>query len=110
MSKIARIYLGQDAVRKARYYWGQTPLPDGAEIIGFVERDDGDAGALIRLASGVYVQGNAPRILRNLDQRAVAGAIARSQAAALGSTRSEREAAASRSNGRKGGRPRKSSQ
>ena len=79
MAKITRIDLDQNAIRKARYYWGQTPLPSGAEIMGFVERDDGDAGALIRLRSGVYVQGNAPRSLRTLDQRVVAKAVGGAQ-------------------------------
>jgi len=45
----------------ARGYWGEAPLPDGAEIIGgFSDRNR--AGALIRLASGNCVCGNAGAI------------------------------------------------
>ena len=48
-------------------YWGDGPVPTGAEIIGTIRRDAGDAGALIRLWNGNYVQGNAG-IFRMLDQ------------------------------------------
>jgi hypothetical protein len=45
----------------AKSYWGLSPLPKGAEIIGGYS-DDHRAGALIRLASGVKVCGNAGAI------------------------------------------------
>jgi hypothetical protein len=54
-------------------YWGSMPLPRGAEALGVVEVSEGDekrAGALIRLKSGVYVQGNAGGT-RSLDQAKV---------------------------------------
>lgn len=80
-------------------YWGAMPLPDGGEGLGLVKRSTGETGALIRLASGVYVQGNAGGI-RNLPQGDVQTALDSSAAAAtLGSIRSERKAAASRANG-----------
>lgn len=57
-------------------YWGYSPLPEGAEAIGIVQRDNRETGALIRLANGNYVQGNA-RSIRTLNQSEVAQAIAR---------------------------------
>lgn len=89
-----------------KLYWGVMPLPAGAEAIGLVKRDTG-TGALIRLANGKYVQGNAGGI-RTLPQRDVEDALEVSNAAsALGSVKSERKAEAARENGKKGGRPRK---
>jgi len=38
-------------------YWGPGTVPAGAEIIGTIQSDIGDWGALIRLANGNYVQG-----------------------------------------------------
>lgn len=87
-------------------YWGYTSLPVGAEAAGTVQRENLETGALIRLSTGVYVQGNA-RSIRTLDQTEVKAAIARSEAAAaLGSSASAAKAEAARENGRKGGRPR----
>ena len=88
-------------------YWGDMPLPAGGEALGTVTRDGYDTGALIRLASGQYVQGNAGAI-RPLDSSAVDSAIAASSAAAvLGSVRSSKKSASSAANGALGGRPRK---
>lgn len=86
-----------------KLYWGVMPLPAGAEAIGIVTNNG--TGALIRLASGNYVQGNAGSI-KSLPQREVKEAMSVSNAAsALGSIRSERKARSSAENGKLGGRP-----
>ena len=90
-----------------KLYWGEMPLPIGAVALGVVTRENG-YGALIRLANGNYVQGNAGGI-RNLPQNETDLAVRTSEAAtALGSIKSERKSASSRENGKLGGRPRKS--
>jgi len=50
-----------DALPMARTYWGASPLPKGAEIVGGFS-DPRRAGALIKLHNGVYVCGNAGAI------------------------------------------------
>ena len=58
-----------------RPWWGSRPLPGGATALGVVTRPDGSRGALIRLASGQLVQGNAGAI-RTLPQAATELALA----------------------------------
>jgi len=90
-----------------KLYWGVMSLPAGAEAIGIVTRETG-TGALIRLANGNYVQGNAGGI-RNLPKHEVEQALQVSNAAAaLGSIKSEKKSKSSAENGRLGGRPKKS--
>lgn len=90
-----------------KLYWGMSPLPTGAEALGTVQRETLEIGALIRLSTGIYVQGNAGAI-RTLDQRDAKVAIERSEAAvALGRMKSDKKAAVARENGKHGGRPRK---
>ena len=89
---------------KWRIYW-TGPLPDGAEALGTVTRDGYDTGALLRMQTGVYVQGNAGAI-RSLPQREIISALARSDAArALGSVSTARKSEAVRESGKLGGRP-----
>lgn len=95
---------------KWKAFWGGMPLPAGAETLGVVTRDTGEKGALIRLANGNYVQGNAGAI-RSLSQSDVETALARSEAAAAlgakgGKATSRAKRQAARENGRLGGRPR----
>ena len=45
--------------KTGKLYWGNMPLPQGAEILGTVTRETGETGALIKLPTGIYVQGNA---------------------------------------------------
>jgi hypothetical protein len=56
-----------------KLYWGIMPLPAGAKALGVVTRKTG-TGALLRLASGIYAQGNAGMI-RTLPQRKVEEAL-----------------------------------
>lgn len=55
-----------DAAADWRMY-SAAPLPAGARALGVITRGDGQAGALVRLASGVLVQINAGA-LRSLPQ------------------------------------------
>ena len=50
-------------IKQGRLYAGA--IPQGAEIIGTVERSFADKGALVKLASGVVVQMNAG-VIRSL--------------------------------------------
>lgn len=76
-------------------YWGSMPLPVGSEALGIVSRETG-TGALIRLANGKYVQGNAGGI-KSLPQREVEQALSVSDAAAaLGRIKSKAKTEANR--------------
>jgi hypothetical protein len=58
----------------ARMLWGPSPLPSGARMMGTVVREGGESGALIRMPTRTFMQGNAGAI-RSLDQRAVMEAL-----------------------------------
>jgi len=62
-----------------RLWWGVMPLPVDATALGVVTRRDGSRGALIRLASGQLVQGNAGA-MRTLPQAAAELALAAARA------------------------------
>lgn len=90
-----------------KLYWGAMPLPTGAEALGLVKRENLETGALIRLANGRYVQGNAGGI-KSLPQSEVDDALAVSNAAAaLGRIKSPLKSSTSALNGKLGGRPKK---
>jgi len=63
----------EDNITQARMLAGSA-LPEGAELFGVVRRENGQRGALMRLASGNLVQFNAG-VIRSLDTRALIGAI-----------------------------------
>jgi len=52
-----------DGRREGALYAG--PLPEGAEVIGTIERSIADKGALVKLKSGMVVQLN-NGVLRNI--------------------------------------------
>lgn len=52
-----------DGKREGALYAG--PLPDGAEIIGTIERSSADIGALVKLKGGMVTQMN-NGVLRNI--------------------------------------------
>lgn len=64
--------------KTGRLYAGPT-LPQGAVLLGMVERDNLEKGALVNLASGQYAQHNAGA-LRTLDQ----GVVLRAHREAVG--------------------------
>jgi hypothetical protein len=79
-----------------KLYWGVMPLPEGAEALGLVKRENLETGALIHLANGNYVQGNAGGI-RTLPQSEIEQALQISEAAAaLGGVKSEKKTLANR--------------
>ena len=51
-----------DDIKTGKLYWGAMPLPQGAELVGTVTRETGETGALIKMARGNMVQGNAGAI------------------------------------------------
>jgi len=53
----------QKYMEMAKFYWGWSPLPIGAKIIGGYS-DNKRAGVLIRLVNGNLVCGNAGKISR----------------------------------------------
>jgi len=85
-------------------YW-PGPIPVGTTVLGTVTRADGATGALLRLSSGIYCQGNAG-VLRSLPQRDVEASLAASVIGERGgSATSPAKAESSRRNGLLGGRP-----
>ncbi len=61
--------LDEQYMTRARAYWGASPLPKGATLLGGFS-DSRRAGALIKLSSGHLVCGNAGTI-SNVPQRAL---------------------------------------
>jgi hypothetical protein len=58
-------------------YWGSMPLPEGAKCLGVVTNPGTSTGALIQLANGNYVQGNAGGIRCQLNKAEVEAALKR---------------------------------
>ena len=54
-----------------RLYWGPGPLPERSKALGTIRFEGtGRAGALVRMPTGIYVQGNAGSV-RSLPQAEV---------------------------------------
>jgi hypothetical protein len=52
------IFMHTEDLKLGRLYWGPLPLPTGGELIGLLQRSNGEPGAAIRIGGRVY-QGNA---------------------------------------------------
>ncbi len=88
-----------------RMIWGPGPYPVGAKPLGIIRHPvDGMRGVAILLPSGIIAHG-AAGTLRTLSPDAQMAA--RTIGTLGGQAKSKRKAAASRDNGRKGGRPKK---
>ena len=59
--------------QRAKLYQN-SPIPPGSLIVGVIERDNLQKGALVLLRSGQYVQMNAG-VIRTLNQRDIKNAI-----------------------------------
>lgn len=86
-------------------YWGTSPLPPGAACLGTVDTG-GKVGALIKTGDGHYHFGKRGKLEGVIPTPAVEKALNRSAVfSEIGSVKSEAKAAASKENGRRGGRP-----
>jgi len=47
-----RLEVSRD-IKLARMYWGPGPLPEAAKLIGVVTRPNREAGALIKMGTGI---------------------------------------------------------
>ncbi len=52
------IFMHPEDLKLGRLYWGAMPLPTGGELIGLLQRSNGEPGAAIRIGGRMY-QGNA---------------------------------------------------
>jgi hypothetical protein len=78
--------------RALTIYWGASrPIPPGSTPVGYVRRSPGDDGLLLRMSTGIYVQGNAGS-LRSLPQADVAAAVSAAILGARGRGASKRRA------------------
>lgn len=95
-------------------FWGDRPVPAGFEVLGtvvLVDLKKDNEGALFRDTKGSFFVGR-KGVTAPLPCKDVEEALERSQAATKmgklgGSVKSAQKTAASRENGRLGGRPRK---
>jgi hypothetical protein len=86
-------------------HWGTSPLPAGAACLGTVETG-GVVGALLKTGDGNYHLGKRGKMGAVLDKQRVEYLLERAKDfGAAGSVKSDKKAAASADNGRRGGRP-----
>lgn len=84
--------ISDDAKALKTAYWGEAPLPEGAELLGTVTRPDELPGILMRFASGEYVQGTGliiRRLAKHDAQAAILIAEIRDRRLELGLTQAE---------------------